>query len=216
MQSSTRTPFEHATALVAVAALLSACGYQSSYVAPADGRARPVWRDSNVVVEMSGAPLPPQCAAAMAEASQTGRLRLATGDLRLDGGYWAPRYYGPRIIVVGRIAPPLLRPPIFFPHFGGGAYGGGPRMGLSSGGMKLGSTGGSGGGGGGMGKGAAYLAILIIITLSIVDIAVALSDPESSSSSQAIDQVNAFNDMARMIGSPCSYYQYETAPGSTW
>jgi hypothetical protein len=58
----------------------------------------------------------------------------------------------------------------------------------------------------GDGKALVVLAVVALIVLPIVDVSLALANPESAKrSSQSIDQVNAWNDLARTPGTPCSY-----------
>ena len=189
--------------LFAVAiALAHACGYASQYQPPRDGRARAIWQESDVVVELSGAPLSPACALELRSASATGKLRLAEGrveTLPARNSYWGPLFFGPPIVVVdSAIAPPLLRPPLFLP-FAPGALG---RVGAPVHGLARPVGGGLGDEGG---KALVLVAVVALVVLPIVDVWLALDAPESERSPQAIDQVNAFNDLARLPGSPCSW-----------
>jgi hypothetical protein len=188
--------------------LLPACAYESAYVAPVDGRARPVWKGSDVVVDLAGAPVSDVCFEQLRAWSSSGRVRLITGDVKRDTPpparftpspvvlFWVPVYYGPPI-VPGVV--PLLRPPVLFS----------PSLALASAAFKpTGSSGSIGGGGGGssdFGKALVILAVIALVVLPIVDLAVAVTPPESERSSDAIDQVNVFNDLARWPGSPCAY-----------
>lgn len=154
------------------------------------------------------------------------------------GGYWVPRYYGPQIIVLRPgFAPLFPRPPLFSPSLAiteailrsRGPSGGIGRF--SSPGISSGSRGGGGsgvrGGGGGSSGGrldgaAAVLVALVVMVLPAIDIGLAAARPESSSkSARAIDLVNAYNDLSRSPGAPCSTFtappnpdtQPELAPG---
>lgn len=181
---------------VALASLLVAgCGYTSQYEPARDGRARAVWRESDVGVDLAGAPLTAECASALKSASSTGRLRLVVASPPGERSYWRPRYYGSPIVVVQPgLAPPLLHPPLFVPVAPIGVAHGLPGVGASGGGSLSGDT----------GKLLAYVAVILIIVLPLVDVWLALDDPETEISPQAIDQVNRWNDLARTPGSPCA------------
>ncbi len=74
-----------------------------------------------------------------------------------------------------------------------------------------------GGGGGGSGGNDALtkLAIIALIVLPAVAIGLAVANPESSSSSsQAIDQVNAYNDLVRSGQSACALQPFDVGGGS--
>jgi hypothetical protein len=192
--------------------LAAACGYTSEYAPPADGRVRPVWRENRVVVEPSGAAPSAECLRAALELTGTDIVRQPReyGVVRREpGGYWTPRFYGaPIVIVAAGLAPIMPRPPIFLPVLapalvrpGVGFIGSGPVPGL-----RLGS-------GGDSGKALAFLAIIALVVLPIVDIAVAAAPAESvGATAQAIDQVNALNDLMRSPENPCAYYEPPAAP----
>jgi hypothetical protein len=201
-----------APALIAALVFTSACGYTSQYVAPQDGRVRPVWQENKIVVEPSGAPLSAACLnAAMAE-TNTEFVRAAKGsgyEVRRSG-YWVPRYYGPPIVVAtAGVAPALPHPPVFLPslvvasalrpRLGGVSVIPGPVP-------IIRIPGGSSGGGKDGGYVLLVLAVLALTVLPVIDLALAIAPAESAGrSAQAIDQVNALNDLMRMTGSPCSY-----------
>ena len=190
-----------------VALLLAGCGYTSQYQAPVDGRPRAVWRKDAVVVEMSGAPVTPACAAA---ASDLARNR---GPAPPAPYAYTPQWYGPPMVMVHPgIAPPLTRPPLFFSPsmtlFSLAHGGGGGGHGSTAQGLRI-----DGGSRGGVGKGSTsgaeaaliYVAVVALLTLPIIDMALALAPAEkASASASAIDEVNAFNDLLRWPGSPCS------------
>jgi hypothetical protein len=155
-----------------------------------------------------------------------------SGSLWVGGGYWVPRYYGSPIVVVQPgLAPPFLRPPLFSPSLmiaesilrsrsvgGGGGIGSigsiGSTGGVRSpgGAIRLGGGGGSGGSGR-MGEAAMILVALAVMVLPAIDIGLAAARPESASrSAQAIDLVNAYNDLMRSPGTACSLYA--AAPAS--
>lgn len=209
------------------------CGYESSYVAPSDGRPRVIWnsKDSEATVTLAGGGLGRDCQAALRQLTGRERIPLDDGFVRLPelesvaqyrlsgygNEYWVPRYYGADIVVVNPGMPPLLpRPPLFVPfvphRHAGSIYRVGPSVGggmRSGGGLRLGS--GSGGGSGDAGKGLAILAAVAIVVMPVISITVATVRPESEKqASEAIDAVNALSDMLRSGGSPC---QPEAAPG---
>jgi hypothetical protein len=202
-------------AVVLLSLVVSGCGYTSEYTPPLDGRARPVWKDNNVVMELSGGGLTSACANELVETTQYRRLRLADGELRLDGGYWAPRYYGPTIVVVTPgLAPPLPLPPLYVPRLPVGAHTtivAAPHAIVGAGAVK----GGGGGGGGSGGDALAKLALIALVVLPAVAIGLALANPESAgASSQAIDQVNVYNDLVRSGQSSCSQLPFDPGSGS--
>lgn len=194
-----------------------ACGYQSEYVAPADGRPRVVWGpDDDPVVEVAGNAPSPECGAVLRQVTGRSLMRLSQGRIELpetpvrpyslgvSGGYWTPRYYGSPIVVAHPGVVPLFRPPFFSPSLtvariamssGGGLRGGG-------GGLRLG-----GGNSDGLGKAAVLLLVIAATALPAIDIGLAASTPESrSKSSEAIDLVNGYNDLLRSSGTACSVY----------
>jgi hypothetical protein len=201
---------------------LAACGYSSQYVAPADGRPRAVWHEDHVVVDSANAPLDIGCLQQIGWISDTNKLHLVTGELRMDAppppsgggaggvfavavvaGFWAPRYYGPPIVVVRPgVAPILPVPPLFLPA---------PVLHVPVPhpvGVGVAGPGGSGahvGGGGGDGKAWAILAALALVVMPAVAVGLAAARPEDSDkNAEAIDQVNVYNDLLRSPGSPCT------------
>jgi hypothetical protein len=196
-----------------LALLAVGCGYTSEYVAPADGRPRAVWHDNKVVVERAGAPASSQCAADIGQLTDTSTLRERRPQVRRpEGGYWVPTYYGPQIVVVSRgMAPILPHPPVFLPSLlgvrpGVAMIGPLPVPVLRVGGLGGGS--GSRGGSGDLGKAAVVLAVVALVVLPAVDLGLAIAPAESAGpSAQAIDQVNAWNDLLRSPGTACSYDQ---------
>ena len=59
------------------------------------------------------------------------------------------------------------------------------------------------GGAGGIGRAMVLLAAIALVVLPIVDLTLAVVPPETDRSTDAIDQVNVFNDLARVPGGPC-------------
>lgn len=217
-------------AATALALAAAGCSYQSTYVAPADGRARVVWGAGDVpVVDLSGAELSGECSAELRNVTEPGRPSRNHGELSaapptviyVSGGssYWRPRYYGPPIIVARPgAAPPFAHAPVFVPRPAFPASGhpigiGSGRIAPTGGGAVR--SGGGGGGGGGLGSGKdagvilVILAVVAISALPVVALGLAASMPESSSkSSSAIDMVNAYNDLSRRDGTPCTPAPY--------
>lgn len=202
--------------------LCAACGYQSQYVPPIDGKARVVWhsRDSEAVVSVGGLAITADCQTALRLLTRRSRMPLDTGDsmtfpeptteqplltLHTESVFWVPRYYGPNIVVVNPgMAPVFARPPVFthpmsrFPVgtvVSKGAPGGGVSRG---GGVRL-------GGGGDAGRGLAVLAAVALVVMPAISIPVAVVRPESErQASEAIDGTNALNDLVRSGQLPCA------------
>ncbi len=225
------------------ALLTSGCGYQSSYVAPLDGRARVIWNSSDreATVTLAGGGLSQACEVAIRQLTTQERMPLEGSFVRLPeleptasvtyrvssygGGYWVPRYYGPDIIVVHPGIPPrLLRPPVFVPSLVltglpvyrvGAPVGGG----IGKGGLRMGRGGGGSGmsgGGGDAGKGLAILAVIAIVVMPVISISLATVRPESErQASEAIDAANAYNDVLRSGNSPCDPQLATDAGGSS-
>ncbi|WP_437286263.1 hypothetical protein [Sorangium sp. So ce406] len=193
-------------------AALSGCGsYVSEYVPPPDGRARPVYRDGAVAMELGGAI--PEClsgepgsgAALPPPASRA----AAASPVRVSGGFWVPIYFGPRIVVERHgVAPPpphLHRPgPEVVRTPASPSKGGKPGHGGSS------ASGGNGGSGANGGNAAASIllatvAVLALAALPPIAVGLSVGSPErDKDSALALDQVNAYNDLARTPGSPCA------------
>ncbi|WP_437956286.1 hypothetical protein WME76_33275 [Sorangium sp. So ce119] len=195
-------------------AVLSGCGsYVSEYVPPPDGRARPVYRDGAVAMELGGAI--PEClsgeqgsgAALPPRASRA----AAAPPVRVTGGFWVPIYVGPRIVVerhgvapppphLHRPGPDVVRTPAS------------PSKGGTSGPGSKAASGGSGGGSGDSTAGnaaasilLATVAVLALAALPPIAVGLSVGSPErDKDSALALDQVNAYNDLARTPGSPCA------------
>ena len=206
-------------ATTALALATAGCGYRSTYVAPTDGRARVVWGPNDVpTVQMSGASISSECGTEIRQATDNARLPLADGHLHSlrrpsypasGSEVWVPRYYGPRIVVIRPGVLPLFpRLPLFVPRLISPVpLPGGPMNGI--GGIGRGGSGGGGGSSMGGGKGAGELVLVLLVISVVVLPAVALglaaSTPESSQkAADAIDLANAYNDLARLDGTPCS------------
>ena len=206
------------------------CGYTSGYVPPIDGRARVVWnsQDSEATATLAGGGLSTDCQGAIRQ--MTGHERIpvdrsfvqlptlpSTEPYQLVSSYrgeYVPRYYGPNIIVIQPgIAPHFPRPPLFIPGLGRPGFpppriappiAGGVRIGSGGGRGFGGSSLGGGSGGGDAGKAFVVLAVVAIVVMPVISITLATVRPESErQASQAIDAVNAYNDLLRNGNSPC-------------
>ncbi|MGK3959005.1 hypothetical protein WMF38_38865 [Sorangium sp. So ce118] len=206
-------------------AALSGCGsYISDYVPPPDGRARPVYRDGAVVMEIGGST--PACLSGedgpggalpsyLEQASSGGPAQAA--PLRFSGGFWVPIYFGPRIVVEHRgVAPPP--PHLHRPGPGVARSPASPSRGVPSRPGGSAPSGGSGSGSGGRSDGAEAAAVLLatfavvaLVALPPVAVGLSVGRPErEKDTALALDHVNAFNDLARTPGSPCAV----AAPGA--
>lgn len=192
--------------LVGAAALLFGCGnYTSDYVPPNDGRARAVWKEDRVV-----ASIPANAAADCSD---------AISDVTGDPGRYVSSYGGSRTVVIWQpwivvhhhhhpLPPPPGSPGVVrhpaHPSSGGGGGSIGSVSGGGGGGKSGGGGGSSGGGGGGdLGKAAVVLAVVALIALPIITLGLGLGRPEPNEVAGEIDQVNAYNDLARLPNSPC-------------
>lgn len=162
--------------LCACVALFGCQPYASSYVAPADGRAHVVWSDDQPVF--------------LGPSETTGECMMA-----IDSGDLAPpshhaHYHGPGPIII--IAPVPVHPYAVHPassHHGGGGLGG-------MGGMGKGKQ---------DGRVLAVLAVAALAAMPFVALGLAVGNPEPGDDTAAtIDRVNAYNDMSRSEGTPCS------------
>ncbi|XXY53631.1 hypothetical protein WME91_21075 [Sorangium sp. So ce269] len=208
-------------ALGALALLaLSGCGsYISDYVPPPDGRARPVYRDGAVVMEIGGST--PAClsgedgpdGALPPYLEQASRDPAQAAPVRFSGGFWVPVYFGPRVVVEHRgVAPPP--PHLHRPGPGVVRRPASPSRGVTSRPGGSAPSGGSGSGSDGAEAAAVLLATFAVVALvALPPVAVGLSvgRPErEKDTALALDHVNAFNDLARTPGSPCAV----AAPGA--
>lgn len=185
-------------ALFAIVA--AGCGYTSEYVAPQDGRVRAVWKSDDVVVELAGAHVSSECNATLDYMAGGGAL-AAKLRLKPPSSFWTPTYYGPPIVVMTPgLAPLLPLPPLFLPPPLRPPIGGPVRV-------PAPGTSSSSGSSSKWGEAGTIILVVALVVLPVVDLLLATLPPESSKkSSEAIDGVNAFNDLARLPGTPCSYY----------
>ncbi len=194
------------SAPLVAAILTTGCGnYRSDYIPPQDGRARAVWQEDRVVASLP--------------AGAQGDCSVAVGQVQ-DNPTMYRTYYGgsPTIVVwqpwvVVRSSNSSYRPSSSAPRTAanptavrpGGGSGSGSGGSFGSGGSSGSSGGGSSGGGGDLGKAAVVLVVVAIMTLPIINVALGLGRPEPSKQvAQEIDAVNAYNDLSRLEGSPCS------------
>lgn len=168
-----------------VSLLLAGCGYQSQYAPPLDGRARPLWVENKLRHNLNDVPLPPGCTDQMA---------------------WLliPEAKRPRgVVVVPMIAVavwlhrplPLLRPQnLVSPLPGWRAL---PFRSSRDEFGWLRSIG----------------MVLSVVAMPVSAITLASIRPELSEDSvEAIDQVNAYNDLARSAGSACAWVEAPPPP----
>ncbi|RLB51263.1 MAG: hypothetical protein DRI90_23080 [Deltaproteobacteria bacterium] len=161
------------------------CSYTSDYRPPADGRARGVWEDDELVMVAPSAL--PQCAHSVPPRPPGYHYVMP-----LDGaGYYvAPRSHHSHVVVgVVVIGPPPLYPPVpFVPGGMGGAMDG------ESGKVVL-----------------VVMAIGAIVAFPFIAMGLALGHPEPEDEVAAtVDRVNQFNDDARERLSWCA----ATAPAA--
>lgn len=192
-------------ALAALPAITGCRGYTSSYTPLVDGRARPVYRDDKLVMEI-GNSISPACEDAIAEPRSAASSTYVAANTRV--GLWVPVYFGPRIVVVRRgVAPAPRRPAYVGWRSASGRSGASPSWSGSGGG-----GGGSSGGGSGIDKEAAViLAVIAIVALPAITLGLALGRPEPEKEvADVLDRVNLYNDLVRSPESPCAV----AAPGA--
>lgn len=189
----------HAAAGALLCGTLGCASYHSTYVPPADGRARPVLQGNDVVMSVS-APTQDCLAAALDE--------RAPVPQRWTGGAegWRVNLFFVRPVIV------LHAGTWGWPHgehvaSGGGASGVASGHGGSSGGGASSSGGAHGGGGtdwGKLGPVVVILAVAALTTLPIVADVFSLLSPSGGDDADAVDHVNAWNDYVRATGSACA------------
>jgi hypothetical protein len=196
-------------ALLAVGLVLAGCSYPSHYVPPLDGRARVLWEGDNVGVHLGGEPVTDGCLDRLRAWSGEKLLRLVAayipatrtapaidlhGDPAARIGWWDPVYYGEGL-APGMIA---LHPVLFSPSLalvapvplaGPGIAGVPPLFPVP------------------IAQPRADIALFVaaLAVMPVIAVLMASTPPETNRSSDAIDQVNVFNDLARTPGTPCSY-----------
>jgi hypothetical protein len=178
--------------VLAAVVAFSGCGYTSHYVSPVDGRARAVWAEDQVRLEVAGPP-PEACRAAVEELVAPGSASRRAERRAV----WVPAYYGPTILVTSRgYAPVFPVYPVFIPSL---VMTPGPGFAWAR----------RGGGWGDRGwresNPGRELAVLLLLVLPVVDVGLALQRAEDVDSSRwALSRVGAYNDLARQPGSPCA------------
>ena len=103
---------------------------------------------------------------------------------------WVPRYWGPDLVVVTPGVPPLsVCPVLFSPSLAVAqavASSSPPKLALDKEAM-------------------AVLLLAAVVVLPVIDVVFAALRPESDArSADATDEVNAYNDLSRTSGTPCS------------
>lgn len=187
-------------ALVASLPLLGGCGeYISDYRPPQDGRARVLWNGNGVFPAVPQGAVSNECLAAMEDAQERPDAYFrgypsSRGGVRV---YWMPGIYvGPPLVHVHHVPGPG-RPVrhLASPTSSGGGHG-----------SFFGSGGSGNSGGGDSGKAIAVMAaVVVLLALPAVTLGLAAGRPEPEKTvALAIDQVNAYNDLARYPGTPCS------------
>jgi hypothetical protein len=219
LQTAPTSLLVRGTALAVLAAFSAACGgYTSDYVPPKDGRARVLFHGERAV-----ASLPPADTGCL-RAIQESPAELPPYLVGRGGGggvtvvYWTPGLHvhasHARVRVQPAGAQRTLATPVARSVGGGsGPVGGGGVKSSGGGGGGVKSSGGSGtgfglgkGSGGSSGKDlAVFAAVVVLLTLPVVALVMVASSPESGPDvADAMDRVNAYNDLARSPGSPCA------------
>jgi hypothetical protein len=161
--------------VLTAALLLAGCGYSSQYVPPADGRARVLWNDDHLVTYLPAPARTQECH----EATWWLRHPAEHRQPPIEPMVWVPRPYGsPSPAAAGEIAATLTVADAIArtPAV--------PHLDRDL---------------------AAILLVLAVVALPIVDVTFAALQPESDArSADAIDEVNAYNDLARSAANPCS------------
>lgn len=187
--------------LVAAALTTGCMNYTSEYVPPKDGRARAIWQEDRVVASLPSDANSTACSSAINEV-QADPVRYRT----YYGGSPTIVVWRPWIVVTGtnRVASSSAGRVAATPTAIKGASGGSGSGGGSFGSGGGSSGGGGGGGGGDLGKAALVLVVVAILALPFINLGVGLGRPEPSGQvATEIDKVNAYNDLARLSGSPC-------------
>jgi hypothetical protein len=187
--------------LVAAVLTTGCMNHTSEYVPPKDGRARAIWQEDRVVASLPSDANSTDCAVALNEV-RSDPVRYRT----YYGGSPTIVVWRPWIVVTGtnRVSSgPVPRTPASPTAIKGASGGSGGGIGsVGSGGG--GSSGGGGGGNGDLGKAALALVVVAILALPFINLGVGLGRPEPSEQvATEIDKVNAYNDLARLSGSPC-------------
>jgi len=185
--------------LVAAVLTTGCMNHTSEYVPPNDGRARAIWQEDRVIASLPSDANSTDCAVALNEV-QADPVRYRT----YYGGSPTIVVWRPWIVVSGssRVAtstrPRTPASPTAVKGSSGGSGGGIGSIGSGGGGSS------GGGGGGDLGKAAIGLVVIAILALPFINLGVGLGRPEPSEQvAREIDKVNAYNDLARLSGTPC-------------
>jgi hypothetical protein len=198
----------HASLSLAIVALLalSGCSYSSSYVPPQDGRARLVWNDKQVVPS-----LPSVSASCSDRVRVTSLERSPMEDPLAPPHVWwqpprEPRWDDEEAGTDARVQIDInggRGGRRFYGMHHGEARGGrgGARIGAAG---RGGGRGGAGGfHGGKLGKGALVVVALAYLIVPTVVAVWAGQRPDQTDVAKGMDQVHAFNDLARSGDPAC-------------
>ncbi|MCU1277123.1 MAG: hypothetical protein JWM53_669 [bacterium] len=145
--------------------ILAGCGYTSQYRPPADGRARPLWRQDHVENDLGQIPITRACVEAIYATTHPEPPRARARAAQ----FWIPPPATPPVARVADRGADDYEAASFVDPF------------LTRG------------------------FIAMVLLLPILDIVFAADRPELEHfSAEAIDDLNAYNDLARRAGTPCS------------
>jgi len=177
---------------------LSSCGYTSRYAPLSDGKARPLWEEDHITNSLTERDLSPACRDELYWTAHPDDQHPAKPvDTR---SYWVPVYYGPNIVVPSTGTAPLQPPRVTFDPTAppptstpvvATANVPGPEA---------------------LEEVLRFPTLIVFILLVPLwpptAIALATSPAESGRATfDAIDEANAYNDLARSSGTHCSFGQ---------